>query len=208
MSDIAETPPVVYIVDDDPAVREALESLFESSGMRTVAFASAQEFLYYEREPGPACMVLDVRMPLVSGLDLQSMLTGSSHPVPIVFITGHGDIPMSVQAMKGGALEFLTKPFDDQQLLDAVGRGLAQDRIWRAERQAHQSVQQRFDALSPRQKEVMAGVIAGKLNREIAAELGLSEITVKVHRGLMMEKMRVHSIAALMQLAQQLDQPR
>jgi len=195
---------VVFVVDDDAGVRDATRSLFASIGLKVQTFESASEFLGSKRPDIPACLVLDVRLPGLSGLDLQRKLAQSGASIPIVFITGHGDIPMSVQAMKGGAVEFLTKPFRDQQLLDAVQQAIARDREERERRAAMADIRQRYESLTPREREVMARVVAGRLNKQIAFELNMAEITVKVHRAQVMQKMQVDSLAALIHLAERL----
>lgn len=195
---------VVFVVDDDAGVRDATRGLLASIGLEVQTFKSASEFLGSKRPEVPACLVLDVRLPGLSGLDLQRELAESGTPIPIVFITGHGDIPMSVQAMKGGAVEFLTKPFRDQQFLDAVQLAIARDRVERKQRAEVAEIRRRYESLTPREREVMARVVAGRLNKQIASELGTSEITVKVHRAQVMRKMRVDSLAALVQLAERL----
>jgi FixJ family two-component response regulator len=195
---------VVFVVDDDTGVRDAIRSLLASIGLEVQTFESASEFLGSKRPEMPACLVLDVRLPDLSGLDLQRELVQSRASIPIVFITGHGDIPMSVQAMKGGAVEFLTKPFRDQQLLDAVQQAIARDRAERKQRAEVAEVRRLYESLTPREREVLARVVAGRLNKQIAFELGMAEITVKVHRAQVMQKMRVDSLAALVQLAERL----
>jgi FixJ family two-component response regulator len=195
---------IVFVVDDDAGVRDATRSLLASIGLEVRTFESASEFLATKRPGVPACLVLDVRLPGLSGLDLQRELVQSRASIPIIFITGHGDIPMSVQAMKGGAVEFLTKPFRDQQLLDAVQHAIARDRVEGKQRAEVAEVRQRYESLTPREREVMARVAAGRLNKQIAFELGMAEITVKVHRAQIMQKMRVDSLAALVQLAERL----
>ncbi len=195
---------VVFVVDDDAGVRDATRGLLASIGFEVQTFKSASEFLGSKRPEVPACLVLDVRLPGLSGLDLQRELAESGTPIPIVFITGHGDIPMSVQAMKGGAVEFLTKPFRDQQFLDAVQHAIARDRVERKQRAEVAEIRRRYESLTPREREVMARVVAGRLNKQTASELGTSEITVKVHRAQVMRKMRVDSLAALVQLAERL----
>ena len=195
---------VVFVVDDDAGVRDATRSLFASIGLEVQTFESAAEFLGSKRPELPACLVLDVRLPGLSGLDLQRELNQSRASIPIVFITGHGDIPMSVQAMKGGAVEFLTKPFRDQQLLDAVQHAIACDRAAGKQRAEAAEVWRRYESLTPRETEVMVRVVAGRLNKQIAFELGMAEITVKVHRAQVMQKMRVDSLAALVQLVERL----
>ena len=195
---------IVFVVDDDAGVRDATRSLIASIGLKVQTFETASEFLATKRSDLPACLVLDVRLPGASGLDLQRELAESGNGIPIIFITGHGDIPMSVQAMKGGAVEFLTKPFRDQHLLDAVQQAIARDRVARMQRADVAEVRRRYESLTPRQREVMARVVAGRLNKQIAFELGTSEITVKVHRAQVMQKMQVDSLAALVQLAERL----
>jgi FixJ family two-component response regulator len=195
---------LVFIIDDDPSMRASIQSLLRSVGHATQAFASTQEFKLSERPDAPGCLVLDVRLPGRSGLEFQQELAGSDIRVPIVFITGHGDVPMSVTAMKAGAVEFLTKPFRDQDLLDAVHRGIEIDRDRRAESAMLAELRQRFDSLTPREREVMALVAAGQLNKQIAAELDLSEITVKVHRAQVMRKLQAKSLPDLVRIADRL----
>ena len=195
---------VVFIVDDDAAMRRSLESLFRSVGLRVEVFASAQDFLRCTPPNLPGCLVLDVRLPGLSGLDLQRRMAEANLEIPIVFITAHGDIPMTVRAMKAGAVEFLTKPFRDQELLDATHLGLERDRDARAQRAASQESQNRYHSLTRREREVMAYVVAGLLNKQIAAELGMSETTVKIHRHRVMEKMGADSLAGLVRMADRL----
>jgi FixJ family two-component response regulator len=195
---------LVFIIDDDPSMRASIESLLRSVGHTAQSFASTQEFMRSERLDAPGCLVLDIRLPGRSGLELQRELAKSNIRLPIVFITGHGDVPMSVTAMKAGAIEFLTKPFRDQDLLDAVHRGLELDRGRRAEAAMLAELWQRFDSLTPREREVMALVAAGRLNKQIAAELDLSEITVKVHRAQAMRKMEAKSLPDLVRFADRL----
>ncbi len=198
---------IVFVVDDDPSVREALQGLIQSVGLRIQTFGSAQEFLGSPRPDAPACLVLDVRMPGLSGLDLQRELVNAGVKLPIIFITGHGDIPMSVRAMKAGAVEFLTKPFRDQDLLDAVQQAIERDRIARQERVEMVDLRRRFDSLTPREQQVMGLVVTGLLNKQIAAELGTSEVTIKVHRGQLMRKMGANSLPDLVRMAGKLEIP-
>ena len=196
---MTETAPTVLVVDDDPSMREAVASLIRSVGLEVGLFATSQDFLQSPRPDGPVCLILDVRLPGLSGLDLQQELSRSHCHAPIVFITGHGDIPMAVSAMRAGAIEFLTKPFRDQDLLDAVRTGIEWDRDCRR-RDADLAVAGRaYATLTPREREVMLLVVGGKLNKQIAAELGISEITVKVHRGQVMRKMKAKTLADLLQ---------
>ena len=197
----------VFVVDDDASVREAVENLLRSVGLRVELFASAQAFLAIDKPDAPACLVLDVRMPGLGGLDCQRQLTARGLPIPVIFMTGHGDIPMSVHAMKAGAIDFLTKPFRDQDLLDAVSRALELDRARRRADTASSVLRQRFEALTAREQEVMGWVVSGRLNKQIAGEMGTSEITVKVHRGQMMRKMGADSVADLVRMASQLGLP-
>jgi len=192
----------VFIVDDDASVRKGLERLVRSIGLRGKTFASAPEFLQCAASDGPSCLVLDVRMPGVSGLALQETLAAAGHRIPIIFITGHGDITMSVRAMKAGAVNFLPKPFNDQDLLEAVQEAIARDRQAREKRAALHVIQQRVALLTPREHDVLGLVVAGLLNKQIAAELGMSEKTVKAHRAQVMRKMRVSSVAQLVLLAE------
>lgn len=197
--------PTIIIVDDDPGIRESLESLLRSVGLQVKALASVPEFVKEGRPEGPACLVLDVRLPGRSGLDFQRELSAANIHVPIIFITGYGDIPMTVQAIKGGAIEFLTKPFRDQDLLDAIQLGLARDRAWLENEKAIAALRARFETLTPREREVMALVVTGRLNKQIAYEIGISEITVKVHRGQAMRKMNAASLPDLARMADKLN---
>ncbi|MGA2811974.1 MAG: response regulator transcription factor [Candidatus Acidiferrum sp.] len=199
-----ETEPVVFVIDDDKAVREGLQSLIRSVGLRVETFASAQDFLIAKRPDAPACLILDVRMPGLNGLDLQRKLSEAGTQIPTIFITGHGDIPMSVRAMKEGAQEFLTKPVRGQDLLDAVEKAIASDRGLRKERAQMGEIRQRFESLTPREKEVLALVVAGLLNKQIADELGMSELTVKTHRAHVMQKTEADSLAHLVRMAEKL----
>jgi FixJ family two-component response regulator len=197
----------VFIVDDDPLIRESLVSLLRSVGLGVKALASVPEFLNCPRPDGPTCLVLDVRLPGRSGLDLQRELAATNIELPVIFITGHGDIPMSVQAMKGGAIEFLTKPFRDQDLLDAIQLGLARDRERRKNDKELRTLSERFETLTSREREVMGYVVTGRLNKEIAGDLGISEITVKVHRAQVMRKMSADSLPELARMADKLKLP-
>ena len=196
--------PTVIIIDDDPGMRDSISSLIRSVGFQAKTLASVDEFRKAGRPPGPACLVLDVRLPGQSGLELQRELAASHIQLPIVFITGHGDIPMTVQAMKGGAIEFLTKPFRDQDLLEAVQVGLARDQARLDDEQSMSALRERFETLTEREREVMAGVSAGQLNKQVAFDLGISEITVKVHRGQVMRKMKASSLPDLARMADKL----
>ena len=202
-----EPDPVVFVVADDSSLRHALTNLLRSVGLRVETFGSAREFLAGPRPDAPGCVVLDVRLPGLSGLDLQRELAAAQMDLPIIFITGYGDIPMTVQAMKAGAVEFLTKPFRDQDLLDAIQQALERDRVAWRQRAALAAVRQCYDRLTPREREVMRFVVAGWLNKQIAAELGTSEIMVKVHRGQVMRKMQAASVADLVRMAAHLRLP-
>ena len=199
-----EHDPIVFVIDDDRMIRDGLQSLIRSVGLRVETFASAQDFLGAKRPDAPACLVLDVRMPGLSGLDLQLKLRDDGIPIPIIFITGHGDIPMSVRAMKEGAHEFLTKPVRGQDLLDSVQKALASDRALRRERREANEIRARFESLTPREKEVLELVVAGLLNKQIADQLGMSELTVKTHRAHVMEKTQAESLAHLVRMSERL----
>jgi FixJ family two-component response regulator len=191
----------VFVVDDDTSVRKSLMRLLEAAGYTVEAFASAPEFLAAAQPPGPSCLVLDIRMPAMTGLDLQKTLSQAVHRIPIVFVTGHADIPMSVQAMKAGAIDFLTKPYAAKDLLDAIGRALDKDTKDLGREARTRSIHARVDTLTPRERQVFALVVTGMLNKQIAAQLGVVEKTVKVHRARVMDKMRAGSVAELVRLA-------
>ena len=197
---MAEERPIVFVVDDDPSMREAVQDLLASVGLEARGFASPREFLEAARPDAPACLVLDVRLPGASGLNFQQELVKAGVLIPVIFITGHGDIPMSVRAIKAGAVEFLTKPFRDQELLDAVNAGIERNRAQRREALVMDDLRQRFAALTPREREIMALVILGRMNKQIAGELGVSEVTVKVHRGQIMRQMRAKSLPELVRM--------
>jgi len=198
---VATERPVVFVVDDDQAMREALQDLLASVGMEVRVFASTQDFMQAQRPDAPGCLVLDVRLPGASGLSFQEELPRAGVDLPVIFITGHGDIPMTVRAMKAGAVEFLSKPFRDQELLDAIDAAIERHRAQRREAALVAQLRQRFAALTQREREVMALVSAGRVNKQIASDLGISEATVKVHRGQIMRKMQTTSLAQLVRIA-------
>jgi FixJ family two-component response regulator len=201
---MADANGTVLVVDDDPALRESVGRLLRSLGLETQLFASISDFLESDPPDGPACLVLDVRLPGKSGLDLQRELAAANRGLPIIFITGHGDIPMSVQAMKGGAIEFLTKPFRDQDLLDAIQLGLSRDRLRRENEKALATLRERFASLSPRERDIMIQVARGRLSKQIAGDIGIAEGTVKVHRSRAMQKMKARSLPELGRMADKL----
>jgi FixJ family two-component response regulator len=204
---MSATGPTVFVIDDDKAIRSAIKNLLESIGLRAEVFSTPREFLKAEPRDKPGCLVLDVRLPGASGLDFQRELAKAKVEIPVIFITGHGDIPMSVQAMKAGAVDFLTKPFRDQDLLDAIQKAIGRDQARRQQETEGVDVRNRFSSLTPREREVMSLVVAGLLNKQVASQLGTSETTAKIHRGQVMRKMQAHSLPDLVRMSERVGTP-
>jgi len=204
---MSATDPTVFVIDDDKAIRSAIKNLLESIGLRAEVFSTPREFLKTEPRDKLGCLVLDVRLPGASGLDFQRELAEAKVEIPIIFITGHGDIPMSVQAMKAGAVDFLTKPFRDQDLLDAIQKAIGRDQARRQQETEEVGIRNRFNSLTPREREVMSLVVAGLLNKQVASRLGTSETTAKIHRGQVMRKMQAHSLPDLVRMSERLGTP-
>jgi FixJ family two-component response regulator len=204
---MSATDPTVFVIDDDKAIRSAIKNLLESIGLRAEVFSTPRDFLKAEPRDKPGCLVLDVRLPGASGLDFQRELAKAKVEIPVIFITGHGDIPMSVQAMKAGAVDFLTKPFRDQDLLDAIQKAIGRDQARRQQETQGVDIRNRFNCLTPREREVMSLVVAGLLNKQVASQLGTSETTAKIHRGQVMRKMQAHSLPDLVRMSERLGIP-